>query len=87
MHFTGRVKVQFKKSVLEPQGKAIELSLHENGYEGVNLIRVGKWIEIDVEANDEKSAREKVEEITQKVLYNPVMETAEIEIEAKAENS
>lgn len=81
MHFIGKVKVQFKKSVLEPQGKAIELSLHENHVSGIQQIRVGKWIEIALEEESLEAAKTKVEEIAEKMLYNPVMETVDITVE------
>ena len=80
MHYAGRVKVRFKKSVLEPQGKAVELALHENGYENITKIRVGKWIEVDLEANNQEEALATLQEIADKVLYNPVMEVCDIEV-------
>ena len=79
MHFTGSVIISFKKSVLEPQGKAIQLSLKEQGIEGVELIRVGKSIEVTVNASSKDEAKQKISDIAEKVLYNPVMEVCEIE--------
>lgn len=81
MHYSGKVKVRFKKSVLEPQGKAVELALHENGYENIQKIRVGKFIEVDLEASSKEEARKALGEIAEKVLYNPVMEVCDIEVE------
>ena len=81
MHYAGKVKVRFKKSVLEPQGKAVELALHENGYEEINEVRVGKLIEVKLQAPNREKALSILEEIAAKVLYNPVMEVCEIEVE------
>ena len=81
MRFTGNIIVRFKKSVLEPQGKAIELSLKEQGYQDIEQIRVGKWIEVSIDAKDRDEAKRKIEEIAEKVLYNPVMETCEVQLE------
>jgi phosphoribosylformylglycinamidine synthase len=60
------------------QGKAVERGLHDNQYTDINNIRVGKLIELDVEANSEAQARQRVEEICQKVLANTIIENYEI---------
>lgn len=82
MHYQASVEVRFKKSVLEPQGQAILLSLHEHGDKDFSLVRVGKLIELDITAADEKSAYIKVEKIASQLLANPVMETYDIRLEA-----
>lgn len=81
MYYRASVKVRFKKSVLEPQGQAILLSLHEHGDKDVSLVRVGKLIELDIQAQDENEAREKAKKIADELLANPVMETFDIDIE------
>jgi len=78
MYFTGNVIVRFKKSVLEPQGKAIEMSLGENGFKGVSQIRVGKSIEVTVDAASSAEAEKLIREIAEKMLFNPVMEHCEV---------
>ena len=83
MHFIAAINVRFKKSVLEPQGAAIQLALEETGHKGIGLIRVGKHIEIDVEADSEEDALKKIESISEELLYNPVMEVCEISISEK----
>lgn len=81
MHYQGKVKVRFKKSVLEPQGKAVELQLKETHHSGIQEIRVGKWIDVLLEAASENEAMEKLQKLADEVLYNPVMEVCEIEVE------
>jgi len=81
MHYQGNVKVRFKKSVLEPQGKAVELQLKETHHSGIQEIRVGKWIDVIIDAASEKEAMEKLQKLADEVLYNPVMEVCEIEVE------
>ncbi|GEM_PF-2319976 len=78
LQYSANVLVRFKKSVLEPQGKAIHLSLKDNHFEGIESIRVGKIVEITLEAANKEAAMEYLKKITEEVLYNPVMETAEI---------
>lgn len=72
--------VRFKKSVLEPQGKAIQLSLAEKNLHDFTLVRVGKFIEVELEAKDKTDAQAKMEKIARDYLYNDVMETCEIHI-------
>lgn len=81
MHYLGIAIVRFKKSVLEPQGKAIQLSLEESGHKGIDLVRVGKHIEVTLEAESRDDAQKKMETLAEELLYNPVMETCEIHIE------
>lgn len=79
-HFTATATVRFKKSVLEPQGKAIQLSLAEKHLHEFSLVRVGKYIEVELEADSLEAARQKMEKIAADMLYNDVMETCEIHI-------
>lgn len=85
--FSATATVRFKKSVLEPQGKAIQLSLAEKNRHEFTLVRVGKHIEIELEASDEIQAREKLDKIARDYLYNDVMETCEIHVMPHPEKS
>lgn len=78
--FTATATVRFKKSVLEPQGKAIQLSLAEKGSHEFTLVRVGKYIEVELEAASVAEAKQKMEKIAGDMLFNDVMETCEIHV-------
>jgi phosphoribosylformylglycinamidine synthase PurS subunit len=69
-----QVFVQLKQGLADPQGKTLEASLPTLGYKGVSAVRVGKHIELTVEADDPAKAQATVEEIAQRVLSNPVIE-------------
>jgi phosphoribosylformylglycinamidine synthase len=75
------VDVMFKEGILDPQGKTVEESLPALGYEGVRGVRIGKHIEMVVEGGSEKEIMERVREMTQRFLSNPVIEDAEIRID------
>lgn len=75
-----KIHITLKTGVLDPQGKAIEGSLHGLGFENVSNVRQGKEIELDLDETDEASARAKVEEMCKKLLANPVMENFAIEL-------
>ncbi|HEV8682698.1 MAG TPA: phosphoribosylformylglycinamidine synthase subunit PurS [Actinomycetota bacterium] len=69
-----QVFVQLKEGLADPQGKALEDSLPTLGYEGVSAVRVGKHIELTVENDNPEAARAMVEDLSKRVLSNPVIE-------------
>ncbi|MBV6493953.1 MAG: Phosphoribosylformylglycinamidine synthase subunit PurS [Turneriella sp.] len=72
--------VRFKKSVLEPQGQAVQLTLAEKGLKEFSLVRVGKIIEVELEAESLETAKKKMEDLANSMLYNDVMETCELTV-------
>ena len=74
MTFTFEVLVSLKPGLLDPQGKAVEGSLPAMGWTNVSGVRVGKHIELDVEAEDEAAARTQVQDMAGRFLSNPVIE-------------
>ncbi|HYD49108.1 MAG TPA: phosphoribosylformylglycinamidine synthase subunit PurS [Terriglobales bacterium] len=76
-----RVFVTPKRGVLDPQGKAIEASLHSLGYEEARDVHLGKYIELSLEGIDRNSADQRVEEMCRKLLANGVIEDYRFEIE------
>jgi phosphoribosylformylglycinamidine synthase subunit PurS len=80
MIFTAEIKVMPLKNLLDPQGKAVMGGLANLGITGVNDVRVGKSIELNIEAESEMVAREKADEAAKKLLANAVMEMYEIQI-------
>lgn len=75
------VKVTLKNGVLDPQGKAIHQALGSLGFAGIDQVRQGKLIEIDLDETDEAQARESVEKMCEKLLANMVIENYAIELE------
>ena len=75
------IRITLKAGVLDPQGKAIEHALQSLGFEGVNEVRQGKYIEVDLAESDEASAREQVDRICRDLLANTVIEKYAYEIE------
>ena len=68
------------KDLLDPQGKAVLGGLISLGLQGVEEVRVGKHITLQIEAATEAAARQVAEEASKKLLANPVMEFYEIEL-------
>ena len=76
-HFA--VNVLPKEGILDPQGRAVEGSLGHLGVEGVSDVRVGRRVELTVEATDESSARMTVERLASELFSNPLIESYAIE--------
>ena len=76
-----RVHVSYKTGVLDPQGKAIGLTLGNLGFEGVGNVRQGKLIELELSESDPDKARTSVEAMCEKLLANTVIENYAIELE------
>ncbi len=80
MTFTAQIKIMPLKNLLDPQGKAVMGGLSNLGISGINDVRIGKHIEIIVDALTETEARNKAEEAAKKLLANAVMENYDIVI-------
>ena len=76
-----RVHVTLKQGVLDPQGKAISNSLKSLGFSGISGVRQGKYIEVELDDGDVKAARNRVEEMCEKLLANTVIEDYTIELD------
>jgi phosphoribosylformylglycinamidine synthase subunit PurS len=74
------VLVRPKEGILDPQGQAVESSLRQLGF-AVGEARIGRLVDLDVEANDPEQARAAVEEMCKQLLANPLIESYEIELE------
>jgi phosphoribosylformylglycinamidine synthase len=78
VRYTFEVLVRLKPGLLDPQGKAVEGSLPAMGWSNVTDVRVGKHVELTVEADDESSARAQVDEMASRLLSNPVIEEYQV---------
>ncbi len=74
------VNVTPKPGILDPQGRAVEGSLGHLGIGGVSGVRVGRRVELTVDAVDETAARAVVERLAGELLSNPLIEAYDIEL-------
>ncbi len=72
-----RVIITLKKTIMDAQGQTVEKALHNLGYSGVANLRIGKYVEMEV--NGEDKAR--LDEMCRKLLANPIIEDFRVEIE------
>jgi phosphoribosylformylglycinamidine synthase subunit PurS len=75
------VLVRPKPGILDPQGEAVESSLRQLGFP-VDGARVGRLVDLEVEARDAEEARAQLAEMCERLLANPLIESYEIELEA-----
>ena len=75
-----RVLVRLKPSILDPQGATVQRALGGLGFTDVVDLRVGKLIEIEIDAGNADQARARVEEMCKKLLANPLLEDHTVEI-------
>jgi len=83
---TARVIVTPKPVVNDPQGITVRGGLHRLGFPEVSEVRVGKYIEVQLEAEDEEQARRRVSEMCRKLLANHVIEDVRFQVEKAASN-
>ena len=75
-----KIFVSLKQGVLDPQGKAIERSLHTLGYGEVRDVRVGKFLELEIDARSRAEVESRIREMCDKLLANTVIEDYRFEI-------
>ena len=71
------------KAVLDPQGKAIENSLHHMGFDGVSSVRQGKLIELTINTTDKSEASLQIKAMCEKLLANLIVEDYSFTLEEK----
>jgi len=74
-----RIYVTLKPDVLDPQGKAVFHSLQELGYDEVADVRIGRYLEVELEGSPE-AAQKRLDEMCRRLLANPVTEEFKVEI-------
>jgi len=77
-----RIHITLKQGVLDPQGKAIANALAHLGFEGIEAVRQGKYIEIDLAMKDREQARAACEAMCAQLLANTVIENYSVELDA-----
>jgi phosphoribosylformylglycinamidine synthase PurS subunit len=76
-----KVHVTLKNGVLDPQGKAVGHALEGLGFNGIGSVRIGRYIELDLDESDPEKARQQSDAMCKKLLANTVIENYRIEIE------
>ncbi len=75
-----KIHITLKNGVLDPQGRAIAGTLHNMGYNDVEDVRQGKYIEVDLKSADTESAKKTLDKICSSLLANTVVENYKYEL-------
>ena len=78
--YRARVDVRLDANVNNPQGNAVRAGLRSMGHEDVKDVRIGKIVELTLEAGDEAAAHDRVDAMCHELLANPTIESFEIEV-------
>ena len=78
--YKAHITISLRKSILDPQGKATHHALQNLGLKDISDVRIGKLIELNIDAESKDKAIEIAQTATEKLLANPVMEDYEIEV-------
>lgn len=81
MPYLAKIKVTLRQSILDVQGKAVDHALKNLGYASVGSARIGKYVEVVINEESREVAARISEEISHKLLSNPVMENFSVELE------
>lgn len=76
-----RIHITLKSGVLDPQGKAIHHALEGLGFDGIDDVRQGKYIEVDLAQTDKEKARAALDDMCKKLLANTVIENYTITLD------
>jgi len=75
--FKAKVLIKRRPSILDPQGKAVEIGARNLGLDNIKNTRIGKYIEFDIDTSDKQEAEDEVNNYCKKLLSNPIMEDYE----------
>jgi phosphoribosylformylglycinamidine synthase subunit PurS len=80
--YHARIYVTLRPSVLDPAGTAVRSGLEHMGYHDVESVRIGKYIEVTLNATDLATAQQQLDEMCDRLLANPVIENYRFEIDS-----
>jgi phosphoribosylformylglycinamidine synthase subunit PurS len=82
--YHARIYVTLRPSVLDPAGTAVQSGLKHMGYDNVEQVRIGKYVEVKLRAMDEAAAKQQLDQMCDQLLANPVIENYRFELTAEA---
>lgn len=79
--YQASIKIMLKSGILDVQGKTVENSLHSIGFNSMKNVRIGKFVQLEIDASTSDQANELVKSACEKLIANPIIEDYEIQIE------
>lgn len=78
INYSAKIKIMLKKGILDVQGKTVENALNSMEFGNIHNVRIGKYVELIVNATNESEARNIVDQASSKLIANPIIEDYEI---------
>jgi phosphoribosylformylglycinamidine synthase subunit PurS len=82
--YQAQIYVTLRPSVLDPAGTAVQSGLKHMGYENIESVRIGKYVELNLTADTEAAAREQLDKVCDQLLANPVIENYRFDLKVLA---
>lgn len=79
--YEAKIQITLREGILDVQGKAVEHALHSMEYTAMDNVRIGKFVTLKVEAENDEKAMAMVEEACQKLIANPIIEDFNITLD------
>ncbi len=80
INYSAKIKIMLKKGILDVQGKTVENALNSMEFTNIHNVRIGKYVELTVEAQNQDEARKIVDQACSKLIANPIIEDYEISL-------
>lgn len=80
INYLAKIKIMLKKGILDVQGKTVENALNSMEFSNIHNVRIGKYVELTVQAQNETEARNIVDQACSKLIANPIIEDYEISL-------
>ena len=79
--YQASIKIMLKSAILDVQGKTVENSLHSIGFESMKNVRIGKYVQLEIDAESSNQANDLVKSACEQLIANPIIENYEIQID------
>lgn len=83
MKYSAKIRITLRKGILDVQGKTVENALHQIGFQNIENVRIGKFVELDIEAESKEMAFSTIDEACRKLIANPIIEDYQIDLYEK----
>lgn len=83
MKYFAHIKIMLKRGILDVQGKTVETALHSIEFQDITNVRIGKFVELEIEAENYDSALAQVDSACSKLIANPIIEDYDISLTDK----
>lgn len=72
--YSAKIRITLRKGILDVQGKTVENALHQIGFQNIENVRIGKFVELDIQAESKEIAFSSIDDACRKLIANPIIE-------------